>query len=143
MQTSNATFSFLNYRFKEAKLSLGSLHTNKPLNLNFSPSGLYDSKRSIFTLSLLFQANEEDHKETVISIFCEADFGFKKGTRFDEIPKFFFPNSIAIIFPYIRSFISTLTLQANIPPLILPTMNLMPLQQELENHITITSKLDE
>lgn len=44
----------------------------------------------------------------------------------DDIPEYFYANSIAILFPYIRVFVSTVTLQANIKPIVL-------------QHITITS----
>ncbi|MBK7039827.1 MAG: protein-export chaperone SecB [Bacteroidetes bacterium] len=56
-----------------------------------------------------------------------------------EIPTFFYKNCIAIIFPYLRAFLSTLTLQANVKPLILPLMNLSGLEKPLiENTVLIT-----
>lgn len=51
-----------------------------------------------------------------------------------DIPDFFYANSIAIIFPYIRAFVSTLTLQANIPPIVLPTLNLSQLRTILRDN---------
>ncbi|EXZ22215.1 pretranslocase subunit SecB family protein, partial [Bacteroides fragilis str. S13 L11] len=53
-----------------------------------------------------------------------------------EIPNFFYPNSIAILFPYVRAFVSTLTLQANIKPILLPTLNLSSLQDTLRENTT-------
>ena len=41
----------------------------------------------------------------------------------------FYKNSLAIIFPYIRAFISTLTLQSNAGLIILPTLNLTHLEK--------------
>lgn len=47
----------------------------------------------------------------------------------------FYANSIAIVFPYIRAFISTVTLQANlVSPILLPTMNLTSLGERLMNN---------
>lgn len=40
------------------------------------------------------------------------------------------PNSIAILFPYLRSFMSTVTAQAGISPFILPTININNLLEE-------------
>ena len=54
-----------------------------------------------------------------------------------EIPDFFYPNSLAIIFPYIRAFVSTLTLQANVRPIVLPTVNLMGLTDMLRKETTV------
>lgn len=42
----------------------------------------------------------------------------------------YLPNAIAILFPYLRSFISTVTAQSGMPPFILPTFNILAL---LEN----------
>ena len=48
----------------------------------------------------------------------------------------FISNSIAILFPYVRAFVSTLTLQANIKPILLPTLNLSSLQDILRENTT-------
>lgn len=59
---------------------------------------------------------------------------FENVSSFDEIPTYFYRNAIAIIFPYVRAFISTVTLQSNIPPVILPTMNLSSLESPLKEN---------
>ncbi|CAM4366664.1 hypothetical protein AQBE111736_13510 [Aquirufa beregesia] len=41
---------------------------------------------------------------------------------------------MAILFPYLRAFISLVTLQINIPPLILPTLNLSSLEADLRKN---------
>ena len=50
---------------------------------------------------------------------------------------FFRMNAPAIAYPYVRSFISTLTLNAGIPPLILPTYNFVnsPMTDVVESPI--------
>ena len=60
----------------------------------------------------------------------------KDKIEFNDIPGFFYPNSIAILFPYIRAFVSTLTLQANVTPIVLPTLNLTNLQEKLKKNTT-------
>lgn len=44
----------------------------------------------------------------------------------------FEPNAIAILYPYIRSIVSTYTAQANIMPLILPVINVNKLLEDKE-----------
>lgn len=39
-------------------------------------------------------------------------------------------NGTAILFPYLRSFITTLTSNAGIPPLVLPTLNIQKIIEE-------------
>lgn len=41
-------------------------------------------------------------------------------------------NSVAIMFPYLRSYITTLSSQPNLPPLILPPVNINQLLDELK-----------
>lgn len=42
------------------------------------------------------------------------------------------PNAIAILFPYIRAIVSTYTASANVPPLILPAINVNKLIEDNE-----------
>ena len=58
--------------------------------------------------------------------------------KLNSIPSFFYKNAIAIMFPYVRAFISTLTLQANTKLLNLGLMNLSSLEKPLiENTIEL------
>lgn len=45
----------------------------------------------------------------------------------------FEPNAIAILYPYIRSIVSTYTAEANIMPLILPVININKLLKDKES----------
>ena len=42
-------------------------------------------------------------------------------------------NAIAILYPYIRSIVSVYTSSINVPPLILPVINVNALIEQLEN----------
>lgn len=55
----------------------------------------------------------------------------------NEIPDYFYANSLAIIFPYIRAFVSTITLQSNMHPIVLPTVNLMGLSEKLKRNTDV------
>ena len=48
----------------------------------------------------------------------------------DNINKFAEVNSIAILFPYLRSIVSTYTANANVQPLILPPINVVNMLKE-------------
>lgn len=124
-----ALFSFRHYSFSKAELNLKNLPDNASFSLSFSPSGVYDEKSGSFELSLLFEAKVA--AERVVQVECNSVFAFKDPIKLEDIPSYFYPNSIAIVYPYIRAFVSTLTLQANVQPIILPTMNLFGLQEEL------------
>lgn len=140
-----AAFSFENYKFTKACFDFSNVHPSDVVNIGFNLKGKYLQEQGSYILSMgvkisMKQGEQEKKDREIMEIDCEALFKFKEISSFEEVPLFFFPNSIAIIFPYVRAFISTLSLQANIYPLVLPTMNLMSLQEELKNNTTVVAK---
>lgn len=125
-----ALFSLTSYFFDEVTLNLHNINKDSEIEMKFSPSGKYNQERNTFMLQFAFDGLSEE--ETVVHVNCVASFEFKDPVSFDAIPDFFYGNCIAILFPYIRSMVSTLTLQANINPMILPTMNLISLKEVLK-----------
>ena len=79
----------------------------------------------------------EEKSHVVAEVSCEAIFTFNAQVTIDEIPDYFYPNSIAILFPYIRAFVSTMSLQANVQPIMLPTINLTGLTEELKKQTQV------
>ena len=69
-------------------------------------------------------------------INCKGLFDFKNVETIEDIPDFFYKNSIAILFPYVRAYISLVTTQANVPGILLPTYNLSNLEEKLRNNTT-------
>lgn len=128
-------FSFQNYYFTKARIEFPK-QTRNQLNVKFSPKGEFFKENSMFKLNLgvIVSSCENESETNIIEIDCHSEFIFSEKIDLCSIPGFFYPNSIAIVFPYIRAFISTLSLQANMKPIILPTMNLTSLQEELKNN---------
>lgn len=127
-----AAFSLEKYKFEKIDLDLSRIESDN-LEVAFSPTGKFIESDSSFELSFVFKAHNGDENKSFIEIKCLAIFQFEENLTFEEIPPYFYINSIAILFPYIRSFVSTVTLQANIPPIVLPTMNLSNLGEPLKN----------
>ena len=119
-----------NYFFDEVVLNLHNIKPEAAIDTNFSPSGKYDQEKGLFTLQFAFDGLSEG--TSVVHVNCVAFFKFNEPVPFGELPDFFYGNCIAIMFPYIRSMVSTLTLQANISPMILPTLNLISLKEILK-----------
>lgn len=57
-------------------------------------------------------------KTNIVGIF------YLENWEHPEVSPLILSNSVAILFPYLRAFISTITANANIPPYILPVMNI-------------------
>lgn len=133
-----ATFSLEGYQFEEFRIKT----LNKPegeISIKIDPSGVLNTEDNSYTLNLFFQAFDEKKKENeFVGCKLKSRFVFSNDlTSIEDIPPYFFANSIAIVFPYLRSFISSLTIQANVRPVILPTMNLGSLSEPLKANTEI------
>lgn len=129
-----AAFSLDHYFFSKVKMDLSDVQSKNDVSISFLPSGVFDNETSKFYLSLIFKAKYKNKKTNFIEIDCKATYKFSQIISLDEIPPFFFVNCIAIIFPYVRAYISTVTLQANVSPIVLPTMNLTDLAEPLKKN---------
>jgi preprotein translocase subunit SecB len=126
-----AEFSFKGYRFSKVSFDFDIVN-NERFDLEIHPSGKYNSSEGVFVLRFLFEAFASTEKKLALSVECESVFKFAEPIDFADIPPYFFANSIAIVFPYIRAFISTISVQAGgIKPIVIPTFNLTSLQNKL------------
>lgn len=109
------------------------------LNLDITPRGNY--KNGIFNVEVNLTAWDcEERINVILRVKCIATFQFVNAIALNEIPSYFYQNSIAIVFPYIRAFISNLTLQANTGLIILGLLNLSNLERVLiENTVDASS----
>lgn len=123
-----AVFKIDSYHFVEASLNFD-IPEKASLDIQISPSGVYFQSQSRYELNFIVRVKHEETQ--VVYVNCKAKFSFREQTKFEEIPDFFYPNCLAIVFPYVRAFVSTITLQANMNPVVLPTLNLMGLKDEL------------
>lgn len=127
-------FQIPNFSFNDT----GKPNTN--LAIAFDPKGKYYQNDGKFEVEFDLTATDDVSKMAVLNIKCIAIFKFEDNLPFVEIPDFFYTNSIAIVFPYIRAFVSTLTLQANTGLILLSTMNLTNLNSTLKQNSIVISK---
>lgn len=130
-----------NFSFESFKISYFSFneenYSSTDLELNFEPQGVYDERNGNFELTLLFTVYGVHTPNSIIfNVKSVANFKFKTPIKIEELPKYFYPNSIAIIYPYIRAFISTMTIQANTKLLKLGLLNLSGLANVLKENTT-------
>ncbi len=128
-----AAFQIINYQFDRVRIDLNN-HTSNDLSLDFTTNGIFDSKESTFELSFAVKVSNNVPENSFVEISCKGSFSFENVSTFGEIPDFFYRNSIAILFPYVRAYLSLVTTQANVPGIILPTLNLSNLETELRNN---------
>ena len=116
----------------------------KNLSLKINDKSLRESKRNFFNLSIGYSFPEDKNTEFRIGFIINI-----KNTRFEITLEmlFFFQvdkvvndqfkqsdfvkiNAPAIAFPYVRSYISNLTLQSGFDPIILPSVNFVTLASD-------------
>lgn len=128
-----AAFSIINYQFDKVSIDLSN-HNSKDLSLSFDTSGIYFNESKNFELRFVVKVSQNTDATPFAEISCKGTFKFENTESFDNIPEFFYRNSIAILFPYVRAYLSLVTTQANVPGIILPTLNLSNLENELKRN---------
>lgn len=129
-------FRLKSYRFVKASINF-EIPPQPELEISFNPRGTYYQNKGLYELHFDVTITCKETKSKVVSISCESEFEFNTLLTIDKIPEFFYPNSLAILFPYIRAFISTISLQANVTPILLPTINLIGLTSTLRDNTVI------
>lgn len=129
-----AVFSLKDYTFDLFEFNLENKEGTE-IGVNFEPSGVLNGQQMFLTLVFCAFSSSKEQKP-FLKVRCKTNYVFDNEISLEDIPSFFYANSIAIIFPYIRAFISTLTLQANITPILIPTWNLTSLGETLKENTT-------
>lgn len=133
-----ATFTLIGYYFDHVVIDFQNYTENGQWFVDINPSGSYNEETGEYTLLFLFVGRfGEAEGAPRVETQCKALFKFGSPLKYEDIPSYFYANSIAIIFPYVRAFVSTVTLQANLQPVILPTYNLSALKDMLVEKTTI------
>lgn len=131
-----AVFSITKYYFEKVSIDLLN-HTSKEINLDFETSGLYNQANSSFDLTFSIKAFNNGTPENLFAfVKCIGTFKFDNVATFQEIPDFFYRNCIAILFPFVRAYVNIITTQANVPGIMLPTLNLTSLEATLKQNTT-------
>lgn len=126
------------FRFEEYKILRSFISIKRDelpddeYNINISPSGIKSKDRFDLTLKIEIK----DKNEVVsIDITVVGIFYFRENIDIKMLPHYFAVNAPAILFPYIRAYISLLTSLSGVGTVLLPTLNLSSLSKELLNNI--------
>lgn len=135
-EVKKASFSFKGYQIKSFSYTEPVNPKIDSLSIDFDPSGTFSKSSGIFEVKFNFKAfiKDGDQTQDVITATLYTAFQFEEKISLADVPPYFYRNSIAIVFPYLRAFISNLTLQANVKPIILPILNLSDLEEPLRKN---------
>ena len=130
-----ATFRFSKFTILESYFQMTE-SSDFEINIKIEPKGQLSKKDKIFLLEQNIEISEEQNKFK-INLKSLSQFDF------DEIPEdeasfsLFTVNAPAIVFPYIRAYISNLTTQSGLKTITLPTLNLFDMSDLLKKNILI------
>ena len=136
METSISKFQFKGYRINRSLIELDENSNFENLKIAFAVSGLVKRVENLFILNLSIKIKNNENNVN-IEVDTIAIFLFERVENVEDISGFFYNNSSAILFPYIRAYISTLTNLSGNRSITLPTMNLTNLADELRANTTI------
>lgn len=105
------------------------------VSVNISPEGIIDKTKDIFTLRLNIKITDKEENFNV-NVVVVGDF--KMNSHNDEkIETFLYLNAPAILFPYIRAYISALTALSGYSSVVLPTFNLSGIKDTLKRNTKV------
>lgn len=135
-----ASFCFERYLISDAEIHVTDKEVSKKINFAFSPSGIIDNKAKTFKLTLQTEVSDEN-SSFKISV-CAIGFFKYRASEIDEVMPFFSGNAPAILFPYIRAYLSSLSALSGIPLILLPTINMTGLADALKSNIEFAKYSD-
>lgn len=130
----NAKFQFLGYTVLESHIHRSSDHNKKCLKYSIKPSACADGNDLKLTLDIIVE--EEGSRDSFnANIVIVGDFKLSNEIDIESDKfNFFFINAPAILFPYVRAYISALTALSGMPAIILPTVNMANLKNKLKEN---------
>lgn len=126
-----AQFRFLKYEILNASIEIDEPGKISP-KLEVEFNNLKDlSKEELFILGIEILIKDETGN-LKIKVFAKGYFKFMNDCPENRKDDFMNINAPAILFPYIRAYISSLTALSGINPIILPTLNLSERKKKLK-----------
>lgn len=129
----NSFFQFDSFIIQKSVFDLNQNVEVGELSIGFKSAGKLDFEKGKFNLELgIFISDSTEALK--IEIDSVGYFNFENLDR-DSLSNFLFVNAPAILFPYLRAYISSLTTLSGIRPIVLPTLNLTSLREDLESNV--------
>ena len=111
-------------------------------DIEINPSGILDREGKNF--SLLLDVSVKDRNNSFsLSLSGVGLFKFKAGIEDKELSNYFIINAPALIFPYVRAYISAVTALSGLSAVNLPVLNLTGLRETLKKNIIERTAISE
>ena len=119
-----AKFRFKGYKIVESHISTNpEEEASQNLNVEFEQTIGVNEEGHNMRLEMIANIND-GNKMLVIKVKALGFFEFDSDLNPEEKEIFFRTNAPAILFPYLRAYITTLSSLSGVKPVILPTLNM-------------------
>lgn len=136
METVKAPIQFVNFLVKESYISFTEIGDYK-IKIDFDAKAIVNQNSSNYHLFIETIISEEGGKLNV-RINSESIFNYDNQIDIEELKNgLFTKNAPAIVFPYIRAYIASITALSGVPTLNLPTLNMIKLGEDLRQKINV------
>ncbi|MDD4218040.1 MAG: protein-export chaperone SecB [Bacteroidales bacterium] len=132
-QVKTAKFQFTNFLIRKATINIKSGKIGDEISFAFKPSGTINKTEKKFELVLNVEIKDEN-KQLEISVSAIGFFIFHPDTDTNDLNNYFYVNAPAILFPYLRAYIASLTALSGITTVTMPTLNMQSLGQDLKSN---------
>jgi preprotein translocase subunit SecB len=131
-------FSFDYFLIQKSHIERLQLEETGQMNIDIDIHGSVYIKNKTYQLDMITKVWDE--KEVFKSEVHGVGFFKFEDIKDKNIDSYFYLNAPAILFPYIRAYISSLTALSGFNPITLPTLNLESLKEKLKEN---TEYIDE
>ncbi len=135
-----SSFQFLDFAISKSLFLRGADRSDKEFDIKINPSGIIDRVENRFQLSLEFNL-KDNSEQTIINIEIIGFFSFSGDIA--SVESFLYLNAPAILFPYIRAYITSITALSGLDTITIPTMNLSNLKDELISNTKFLDEIEE
>lgn len=119
-------FTFTEFLVQQVSIIRKPSKKKGKLDVNINPTGYIFKNHNNYQLNLITEVIDDER--FTCKILAVGVFHFENVL---EIPDYFYASALAILFPYIRSYISALTSLSGLEPIIIPLINPVPLKEIL------------
>ncbi len=128
----NKPFSFSHFLIQKSHIERLKPEEIGSMNFDIDVHGYIYSKDNTFQLDLI--AKVSDDKEVFNALVHGVGIFEFENLDDENIDSYFYLNAPAILFPYIRAYVTSLTALSGLNPITLPTLNLENLKEKLKDN---------
>ena len=124
-----ARFQFTGYLIDQCSINLTGGTIGEEMEFSINPSGNFEKDSKRFTLTMLVAISDKEHNFD-FNLRIHGFFVYDT-ENFNELRTFIGINSPALLFPYIRAYVSNITALSGLQPIIMPTLNMTAVGEDL------------